>query len=251
MDNKSPAVLTIDKLTVSYPYGFNKERTALRNFTLEVKKGEVFGLLGPNGAGKTTLIKTIVGLIRYQSGSVTIFGESPYSTRMKDKIGYMPEIANYYWFLTPEEILSMCGQLCGMDRGTIKTKIDAVLETVGLLQEKRHIVRNFSKGMQEKLNIAQALLHDPELLVLDEPFSGLDPLARIHMRNIITQMKEENKTILLSSHELSEAELICDHLCIVKEGSVVKYGSMRTLLEEKGERSLEGYFFKIISENHA
>ena len=163
----------------------------------------------------------------------------------------MPEVANYYWFLTPEEILTLCGRLSAMDKKTLGARIDHVLDMVDLKSEKRTIVRNFSKGMQGRLNIAQALLHDPDLFILDEPFSGLDPLGRVQVRNIVTKLKEERKTILFSSHELSEAELICDHLAIVKSGRIVKQGVIAELLAEVREHSLEKYFFKIISEDHA
>ena len=244
-------ILKIDDLNVSYPSGFRAEKKVLHDINLELDEGMVFGLLGPNGAGKTTLIKSIVGLLQFQKGSIQIFGQSILSTSVKRRLGYMPEVANYYWFLTPEEILKLCGRLCAMDQKALASRIDHVLEIVDLKGEKRTIVRNFSKGMQGRLNIAQALLHDPDLFILDEPFSGLDPIGRVQVRNIVTKLKEERKTILFSSHELSEAELICDHMAIVKSGRIVKQGVIAELLAEVGEHSLEHYFFKIISGDHA
>lgn len=243
-------ILRLTGLTVSFECGFNKKKLALDDISLEIKKGDVVGLLGPNGAGKTTLIKTVLGLIYPKKGTVHLFGK-PYSTAAKYKIGYMPEIANYYWFLTPLETLRIFGQLCGMGRKILAERIDYVLELAGLYRERGQLVKTFSKGMQVRLNIAQAILHDPELLILDEPFSGLDPLGRIHIRNILNALKEEHKTVFLSSHELSEAELICDYVCIMKNGSVLKYGQLQKLLEDKGERSLERYFINMIGEDNA
>jgi ABC-2 type transport system ATP-binding protein len=244
-------VLKISHLAVSYPYGFNKEKFALHDLDLEIKAGEIFGLLGPNGAGKTTLIKSIVGLINIKSGAIELFGETGLSSSQKARLGYMPEIANYYWYMTAAEILDMFGRLCHMDRNVLKARVADMLRLVGLAEYSDQLVRTFSKGMQVRLNIAQALMHDPEFFILDEPFSGLDPLGRIDIRNILKKMKEEGKTILLSSHELSEAELICDTACIMREGKILKYGSLEMLLAEKGEHSLENYFIKIITEENA
>lgn len=240
--------LKISTLTVSYPHGFKKEKVVLDNLNLEIKKGEIFGLLGPNGAGKTTLIKSIIGLIPSKKGTISVFGNPSLSPKGRVRLGYMPEIANYYWFMTPAETLGMFGSICKIDKTILKTKISHTLELVGLSQQKDQLIKTFSKGMQERLNIAQALLHDPELLILDEPFSGLDPLGRIDVRKILKRLKEENKTIMLSSHELSEAELICDTACIMREGKVLKYGPLKELIKERGEHSLETYFIKIISE---
>jgi len=240
--------LKISGLTVAYPAGFGKEKLALDGLSLEVKAGEVFGLLGPNGAGKTTLIKSILGLINIKRGRIELFGESNLLPGAKARLGYMPETANYYWFMTAGEILGIFGGLAGMKGSGLKDRIDAVLEMVGLSGQKDELVRTFSKGMQVRLNIAQAILHDPEMLILDEPFSGLDPLGRIDMRNILKKKKDEGRTIFLSSHELSEAELICDNICIIREGRILKEGPVRTLLDEKLEHSLENYFVKIIAE---
>lgn len=239
-------ILKVTNLTVSYPQGFNRQKVALNGLNLEVKKGEVFGLLGPNGAGKTTFIKSVVGLISYKKGSISIFGESSLSMRAKARVGYMPEIANYYWFMTPREILRMFGTFSGLRGGALKVKIDETLDLVGIGAEKNRLVKGFSKGMQQRLSLAQAILHDPDFLILDEPFSGLDPLGRIDVRNIIKEMARRGKTILLSSHELSEAELISNTVCVMKAGQALKFGPMAELVLEKGEHSLENYFLKMI-----
>ena len=241
------SVLKIQDLTVAYPHGFNKEKAVLDGFNLEVKRGEIFGLLGPNGAGKTTLIKAIVGLIKIKRGSVELFGKPHSSTSARSRLGYTPEIANYYFFLTAGEILNLFGKLAGIDKKILRSKIDNTLEVVGLAGVKDQLVKTFSKGMQARLNIAQAILHDPEFLILDEPFSGLDPLGRIDMRNILKKKRDEGKTIFLSSHELSEAELVCDNMCIMKDGSILREGPIKKLLDEKGDHSLENYFVRIIA----
>jgi len=239
-------VLAIEDLVVSY----GGEKTALNKVNLQVRQGEIVGLLGPNGAGKTTLIKSIIGLIAIQSGTISLFGRPSSYALAKAQIGYMPEVANYQWFLTPKEILEMFGRISGIGKGLLPRRIDETLGTVELLSHKNQLVKTFSKGMQERLSIAQALLHDPQLLILDEPFSGLDPFGRIHIRNILKGLRQRNKTILLSSHELSEAELICDHVCIMKDGAVVQCGLLGQLLKEKKEDSLENYFLGMIGKTH-
>jgi ABC-2 type transport system ATP-binding protein len=239
-------VLEVKNLTVAYPAGINKSKVIIDAFSLEVSKGSMVGLLGPNGAGKTTLIKSILGLINPQKGKIALFGECPPPVSIKTKIGYQPEVSTYYWFLTPAELLLMYGRLCDMPLPEIGRRSDLVLNLVGLYSEKDRLIKTFSKGMQQKLGLAQALLHDPQFLILDEPFSGLDPIARIHVREILKDLKKENKTIFLSSHELSEAELICDHICIMKNGRVLKYDSLNNILSGKNEESLERYFINVV-----
>lgn len=242
------SVLKITDLAVSYPQGFNKEKAVLDGLNLQISQGEIFGLLGPNGAGKTTLIKSILGLINIKHGSIELFGKPHLSAEAKSHLGYMPEIANYYWFMTAAEVLGIFGALSGIGKSELKKKIEDTLLRVGLADQKKQLIKTFSKGMLSRLSMAQAILHDPALLILDEPFSGLDPLGRIDMRNILNKKKSEGKTIFLSSHELSEAELICDNVCVMKSGKVLKEGPVRKLLDEKGEHSLENYFVKIITE---
>lgn len=244
-------ILRIDGLNVSYPSGFNKTRTVIDGLSLKLERGLILGLLGPNGAGKTTLIKSILGLLRFRSGTISILGDTKLSAGTKARLGYMPEVARYYWFMTPAEILRMFGAFSGLKRADLRSRIDRTLEIVGLAGERNKLVRTFSKGMQERLNIAQALLHDPEFLILDEPFSGLDPIGRIHIRNILKGLKSQNKTVLLSSHELSEAELICDRICVMKDGRILKDGPLHELLAGKENRTLESLFVGIIGSKDA
>jgi len=240
------SILKIANLTVSYAAGFGRKKLAIDNLSLEVAKGEIFGLLGPNGAGKTTMIKTIIGLLYPQDGEISLFGRTPPAVADRGRIGYLPEISTYYWFLTPEELLKIYGKICSMNKTELNQSIDYVLNLVHLSPEKKQLIRTFSKGMQQRLGLAQALLHNPEFLILDEPFSGLDPIGRVQVREILKELKKENKTILLSSHELSEAELICDNICVMKDGKILKSGAMQELLGEKGEKSLEKYFLEVI-----
>lgn len=240
-------VLKIENLTVAYPQGAGKEKVALEGVSLEIERGRILGLLGPNGAGKTTLIKAIIGLIHASKGRILLFS-NPLSSSAKKNIGYMPEISNFYWFLTARETLRMLGSLSGIAGDNIENCIGRVLETVGLSDDAGTLIKNFSKGMAERLNMAQAILHNPELLILDEPFSGLDPLGRIHMRNILSGLRKEGKTVLLSSHELSEAELVSDYICIMKAGRLLKCAPLEKILEERADRSLEKYFLQMIGE---
>ena len=161
----------------------------------------------------------------------------------------MPEIANYYWYLTPQELLKMYGKLFGLDKSFLDQKIEELLKKVDLDKQKNILMKNFSKGMLQKVSFAQALINDPELLIFDEPTSGLDPVARINMRNIIQEFKENGKTIFFSSHELSEIETICDEVAIINKGMICKQGPLRELLSEKGQGlTLEQYFLDVIEE---
>ena len=239
-------VLEINGLTKSYAGKEKIKKLALDDLSLKIEKGEIFGLLGPNGAGKTTLIKTIIGLVFPDKGTISIFEKTSPNVKERKRIGYLPEISSYYWFLTPFELLNFYAKLSGIEKNKIKQKIDIALESVELTYEKNHLIRTFSKGMQQRLGLAQALLHDPEFLILDEPFSGLDPIGRVEVRNILHKLKTENKTILFSSHELSEAELICNRICLMKKGKILKQGSMDDLLKEQGSQTLEKYFIQVI-----
>jgi len=240
------SVLRIQNLTVSYPAGVGKTKTAVDSLSLDIAANEIFGLLGPNGAGKTTLIKAVAGLMAAQRGEISLFGKSPPKLADRARTGFLPEISAYYWFFTPGELLGMYGSVCGMSGGGLKAGIDRAPGLVGLSAEKNHLIKTFSKGMQQRLGLAQALLHDPEFLILDEPVSGLDPLGRVQVREILQGLKKKNKTILLSSHELSEAELICDTICVMKDGRALRSGAMKELLGGKGALSLEQYFLDVI-----
>ncbi len=219
--------------------------TAVDELTLTLGRGEIMGFLGANGAGKTTTIKMLLGLIRPDSGKIEVMGGDPSDAKVRAKIGYMPEIAYYYPYLNARELLTFYGGLCGMDAKTIRVRADELLVTVGLADAASRPLKSYSKGMLQRAGIAQALLHDPDLLVLDEPFTGLDPLARIHFRDLMRTLREQGKSIFFSSHELGETELLCDTVAIMKKGKAVYQGPVRQLAGD-GERNLERLFLEVL-----
>ena len=223
---------------------------AVDNLTLSLGTGEIMGFLGANGAGKTTTIKMLLGLIRPTSGTVSVLGGDPSDAKVRAKIGYMPEIAYYYPYLNARELLAFYGGLCGMDGKTIRARTDELLSTVGLADAAKRPLKTYSKGMLQRAGIAQALLHDPDLLVLDEPFTGLDPLARIHFRELMHRLREQGKSIFFSSHELGETELLCDKVAIMKAGQAVYQGPVRQLAGD-GEKNLERLFLEVLSKGGA
>ena len=222
-------------------------RLAVDGLSLELNPGEVMGFLGTNGAGKTTTIKMLTGLDRPTSGTVTIFGGDPADPATRAKIGYMPEIAYYYPWLNARELLAFYGGMCGMDRRTVKSRSDELLETVGLADAAKRPLKTYSKGMLQRAGIAQALLADPPLLVLDEPFTGLDPLARIRFRELMRSLRERGKAIFFSSHELGETELLCDRVAIMKNGRCVYQGPVRDIAGD-GCGNLERLFLKTLED---
>ena len=219
---------------------------AVDDLTLSLGRGEIMGFLGANGAGKTTTIKMLLGLAKPTSGTVEVLGGDPADAKVRAKIGYMPEIAYYYPYLNARELLALYGGLCGMDAKSIRARTDELLETVGLADAAKRPLKTYSKGMLQRAGIAQALLHDPELLVLDEPFTGLDPLARIHFRDLMRALRERGKSIFFSSHELGETELLCDTVAIMKAGRAVYQGPVRQLAGD-GERNLERLFLDVLA----
>lgn len=240
--------INVKNLYVRYTGRYSKE--ALRGLNISVGKGQIYGFLGPNGAGKTTAIKTMLGLIPEYEGQVFILGHPPEDLSMKKRIGFMPEMANYYWYLTPKELLNMYARIFGMGRKESKTKIEELLDLVDLRNSADILMKTFSKGMMQKVSFAQALINDPELLILDEPTGGLDPISRLKMRDVIESLRDEGKTIFFSSHELSEVEMICDKVAIIKDGVLLRSGNLSELLKEKGGAiTLEQYFLNIMGES--
>ena len=218
---------------------------AVNGLSLALKQGEILGFLGTNGAGKTTTIKMLLGFFRPDAGRLAVFGGDPCDAATRGKIGFMPETAYYYPYLNVRELLALYGGLCGMPKEAVRARSEELIVRVGLESAGSRLLRHYSKGMLQRAGIAQALLHDPDLLILDEPFTGLDPLARIHFRDLILEMKSRGKTIFFSSHELSEAELICDRVAILKQGSLVWCGAVGDVAGD-GERNLERVFLKML-----
>ena len=220
---------------------------AVDDLSLKLKAGEVMGFLGTNGAGKTTTIKMMLGLLAPTSGTVKVLGGDPSDPRVRAHIGYMPEVATYYPYLDARELLSFYGGICGLDAKTVRRRTDELLDAVGLDDAAKRPLKTYSKGMLQRAGIAQALLNDPDLLVLDEPFTGLDPLARIHFRELLLDLKRRGKTVFFSSHELGETELLCDRVAIMKKGHCVYQGPVRDLAGD-GAANLERLFLKTLEE---
>ena len=220
---------------------------AVDALSLKLKAGEVMGFLGTNGAGKTTTIKMMLGLLAPTSGTVKVLGGDPSDPRIRAHIGYMPEVATYYPYLNARELLAFYGGIYGLDAKTVRSRTGSLLESVGLADAAKRPLKTYSKGMLQRAGIAQALLNDPDLLVLDEPFTGLDPLARIHFRELLRGLKERGKTIFFSSHELGETELLCDHVAIMKKGHCVYQGPVKDIAGD-GATNLERLFLKTLGE---
>ena len=235
-------MLKIDSMSVA----FGGVR-AVDGLSLTLGEGEILGFLGTNGAGKTTTIKTVIGLLRPSAGSVSVLGGDPSDGAVRARLGYMPEIAYYYPYLNARELLAFYGGICGMEARTIRVRSDELLERVGLAEHAKRPLRTYSKGMLQRAGIAQALLNDPELLVLDEPFTGLDPLARIHFRELLGELKARGKSIFFSSHELGETELLCDKVAIMKRGRCIYQGNVKDIAGS-GEGNLERLFLKALGE---
>lgn len=232
---KVSTVIETRELTKIYPGGFGgQEVHALDNLNLEVNAGEIFAYLGPNGSGKTTTIKMLLGLIFPTGGTIQILGTSDItSARVRRNIGYLPEGAYYPDFLRGEEILKYYGQLYGLSGKELDSRIDAVLEEVGMTHARKRLLRGYSKGMRQRIGLAQALISDPQILILDEPTTGLDPIARKEMRDILAVLRDRGKTLLISSHELLEVELISNRAGILYGGVLQTLGTISELLTDR------------------
>lgn len=236
----SNSILKTEGLRKIFKVGFwGREVTALEGLDLEVHQGEVFGFLGPNGAGKTTTIKMLMGLIYPSSGQAWIFGRPIGDQESKARLGFLPESPYFYDYLTGLEFLQFYGHLFGLRGATLTKRIDELLELVGMSHARHLQLRKFSKGMLQRVGIAQALINDPELVVLDEPMSGLDPVGRKEIRDLILRLKESGKTIFFSSHILHDAELLCDRVAIILKGRQVACGRVNELIDEGATHSVE------------
>ena len=239
-------VIDIRDLHVLYKQRWRKDVVALQGLNLSVHRGEVFGFLGPNGAGKSTTIKTLLGFVRPQQGDATVFGKPLGSLESRKRIGYLPEVALYYPYLKANEILTMYAQLQGFSNTQIRVQVPRLLERVGLQGKQDTLLKHYSKGMLQRIGLAQSLLGDPEVFILDEPASGLDPLGRRDLRQVILDLKERGKTIFFSSHELSEVELICHRIAIIKNGRLLWRGSVPDVVQ-----SLDEYRIKFLPSGDA
>jgi ABC-2 type transport system ATP-binding protein len=210
-----------------------KKIQALEALSLVIEPGEIIGYLGPNGAGKTTTFKLLLGLIRPSRGKIYLWGEDHDQTELKSRIGFLPESPYFYAYLKATEYLHFCGQLFGLPLRTRRERVESLLTRVGLSNHKNALIKNYSKGMLQRLGLAQALINDPELLILDEPMSGLDPLGRKQVRDLILELRDKGKTILFSTHILSDVETVCDRVAILIDGKLRDYGPLEKLLNPK------------------
>ena len=205
---------------------------AVDGLELEVAAGQIFGLLGPNGAGKTTTLKMILALLRPDAGEVRLFGEPPSSPSARARLGYLPENPYFYDYLTAQEFLDFYGRLRGIPAATRRDTVESALRRVGLTERRTTPLRKFSKGMVQRLGLAQAIQHDPDLVILDEPMSGLDPIGRREVRDLVLGLKRAGKTVFFSSHILQDAEMICDRVAILDRGRLRASGRLADLIAE-------------------
>jgi ABC-2 type transport system ATP-binding protein len=219
--------LAIDTHALCKAFGDN---VAVRDLTLQVRQGEVFGFLGPNGAGKTTSIKMLLGLIAPTSGSASLLGAPLRDRAARARIGFLPEHFRFHDWLSASEFLTLHGQLYGMPAGRLRQRVPELLELVGLTPFVRKQLRTFSKGMLQRIGLAQALLNDPALIFLDEPTSGLDPVGRRLVRDIIHDLRSRGTTVFLNSHLLSEVEITCDRVAFIKHGQVINVSQLKSLV---------------------
>lgn len=219
-------------LNKTYRPPFSRQsKTALHGLTIDVRRGEIFGLVGPNGSGKTTTLKLLLGLIKPTGGSIEIFGRGPRDVAVKQRIGFLPDGPYFYDHLNSYEVLDFYGKLFGFDKEFRRQRSEEILDMVGLNKADRHrVIRTYSKGMMQRVGLAQALLNDPELLFLDEPTTGLDPIGARQMKNAILQVRDAGKTVLLCSHLLADVQAICDRVAILSEGNLVKFGTVAELV---------------------
>ncbi len=208
-----------------------KKVEALRGVTFSVEAGQIFGFVGPNGAGKTTTIRTLMGLIRPTSGSATILGHAIPSRAARFKLGFLPESPYFYDYLTVGELLDLAGRLFGVPSAVRKKRADELIEKVGLARARAQNLKKFSKGMLQRAGLAQALMNDPELVVLDEPMSGLDPIGRKEIRDLIIELREAGKTVFFSTHILSDVEALADNVAIIARGGLQAQGKPSELMQ--------------------
>lgn len=227
------------KLTKIYrDFWGRQKKVALRALNLEVRKGEIFGLLGPNGSGKTTTIKLLLGLLFPTDGEAFVFGQPAADVRKNEKIGYLPEESYLYRFLNAEETLDFYGRLFNMSPSVRNTRAQDLIERVGLKNDRKRILREYSKGMRQRIGLAQALINDPDLVILDEPTSGLDPLGARWMKDLIADLRTSGKTVIMCSHRLEDVQDICDRIAILSEGELQAYGEVETLLRDTNKVEL-------------
>src|SRR6266705_1334073 len=225
------AAVTVERLTKVFPVPFHRQSiVAVRDLNLRVEAGEVYGLLGPNGSGKSTTLKIILGLVSPTRGRTKIFGRDSSLVQSHETVGFLPENPYFYKFLSGEEMLRFCGKLCQLNGSRLKNRVHELLELVGLTNARRQRLSTYSKGMLQRIGLAQALINEPKLVVLDEPTAGVDPAGSRDIRNRIVDLKQRGVSVLLSSHLLTQVQEICDRVGILARGALVREGRLEELI---------------------
>jgi ABC-2 type transport system ATP-binding protein len=234
------SAVAVHGLTKIFPVPFHPSRevVAVKDLNLRIEPGEVYGLLGPNGSGKSTTLKIILGLVSPTRGRAEIFGRDSRLVESREAVGFLPENPYFYKFLTGEETLRFFGRLCGMTGATLKSRVNQLLDLVGLNKARDRRLGTYSKGMLQRIGLAQALIHDPRLVVLDEPTAGVDPAGSREIRDLIMDLKRRGITVLLSSHLLAQAQEICDRIGILAEGVLVREGRLQELIAIENQTEL-------------
>jgi ABC-2 type transport system ATP-binding protein len=231
----TPAV-RIENLTKIFPVPLRRQRvTAVRNISFEVRPGEVYGLLGPNGSGKSTTLKILLGLVTPNHGRAMIFGQDSRDYHSRRDVGFLPENPYFYKFLTAAETLRFYGKVCGMGGTILNKRVDELIHLVGLEDARDRRIGGFSKGMLQRIGLAQALIQDPRLVVLDEPTAGVDPAGSHQIRDLILDLKKRGKTVLLTSHLLEQVQEICDRVGIMARGEMIREGALADLVSVKNQ----------------
>ena len=234
----NPAV-AVHGLTKIFPVPFHRQRiVAVKNLNLRIEPGEVYGLLGPNGSGKSTTLKIILGLVSPTRGRTEIFGRDSRLVESREAVGFLPENPYFYKYLTGEETLRFFGRLCGLRGGELKNRMNELLDLVGLGKARNRRLGTYSKGMLQRIGLAQALIHDPRLVVLDEPTAGVDPAGSRDIRDLILDLKRRGITVLFSSHLLAQAQEICDRVGILADGVLVREGHLQELIAIENQTEL-------------
>lgn len=233
--------ISVQHLTKTYQptWPWQTPCTILSDVSFSVGCGEIFGFLGHNGAGKTTTMKILIGLMRATSGTIELLGMPSTDVQVHKRIGYLPESPYFYDYLTAEEFLTFYGSLAGMNKANLSGRVTELLGRVGLCEARTRPLRKFSKGMLQRIGLAQALFHDPELVILDEPMSGLDPVGRKEVRDIILSLRDQGKTVFFSTHIISDVEMICDRVGIIAKGKIQAVGKIEEIVGGRDTASVE------------
>jgi ABC-2 type transport system ATP-binding protein len=242
-------VVETRKLTKVYrDFWGRQKKVALNALNLHIQQGEIFGLLGPNGSGKTTTIKLLLGLLFPSDGDAFVFGRPSADVQKNEKIGYLPEESYLYRFLDAEETLDFYGRLFDMPAGVREKRSQELIDMVGLKRDRKRPLKEYSKGMRQRIGLAQALINDPQLVILDEPTSGLDPLGARWMKDLILGLKKQNKTVLMCSHRLEDVQDVCDRIAILNEGQLQALGAVATLLQDVNRLELRASNIQLTDE---